>query len=163
LYPPTAVAAGYLAWLSAVGTFPELKSEMPPYPEVILARLAVMVVWFLLTAWVHERWLLRSAEAVTLHSVRRHGDRVGPWHYFSYVFVLKGEFYGGTNIPLFSYRDSSTLASVVMFRRNRPQSSRMVTAFLFHKFEIAAHGVQDMHEARKLAAEAGTAAPAESQ
>jgi hypothetical protein len=143
LYLPTVAAVAYFASAAATGRVPSIE----PYfsvPALYAVRAGVLAVWFLLGSWLYERWLLHRAEAAQLH-----GDHEAKGTDSPYYFTVGTEYYGGTDFTIFSYRKEPILARVVMYRRANPSRSRMVAAFLFHRFDVAVRGVQDLEAARE--------------
>lgn len=146
LYLPTMLAVGYLLLASARGV-PQLRiEELAPYPVIFILRLGVAAVWVLLSSWGYERWVLRRAAAAQIAGTAAlHEYMVG------YYFRVEKDVYGGESFPWRSYDRNRVLRRTVMFRRDRPERNLLIPGFIFHRFEIAARGVQDLEKARESA------------
>jgi hypothetical protein len=148
LYLPTVLACAFLVLTALRGLVPFDITTHLSYPVLLAIRWGVAGVWLLLASWIYERWLLRRAEATQAQGEE---ESYGQDHIVSYYFVVGESYYGGWSVPLFSYHNEPALAQVVIHSRNAPDRNRLVRAFLFHRFQIAGRGVQDLELAREYA------------
>jgi hypothetical protein len=152
LFLPTFAAAAYLV-LTTKGFLHADMLELSS-AAVVWGRLAAGLIWFLLGAWIYERWLLWRADCAQLAGSQATASGT------AYYFKLGEEIYDGHNVSLLSYRHEPALAGAVFYRRTNPQRNRMARAFIFHGFEVVARGIQDLEAARALGQAQASAARA---
>lgn len=96
------------------------------------------VVITLLSAWTRERWTLRNAKVCSATRIVYHGGRV------SYYFIdSDGQFFGGNGVN-FTPPTPAQLASIVLYRADRPELNRIASGCLFHRLAIVANGITDL-------------------
>jgi hypothetical protein len=144
LFLPTIVAVGFLVATAARGTTwsfslfgkGRIGQDFPAGFYIFRALLFFMVGT--LSAWISERWVLRDAEARSLRSLSVGGRRV------SYAFVdASGGYYGGEGLIVGKVR-SKELASLVVYRTQKPEVSKTPLTCLFHKFVVIGQGLTDL-------------------
>ena len=120
-----------------------------PYPVLLLLRLLVVAVFVLLTAWISERWILRDASVCSADSVQHYKNGV------LYSFRDRsGEYYGGECIPVGPTR-SPNLRTIVLYRTEKPQLSKIAMGCLFHRLVIVGRGLTDLDQATVAANRVG--------
>ncbi len=145
LYLPTVAAVGYLLLAAARDLWPLVPFQFDLVPWVAPMRFGVAAVWYLLSTWLSERWLLRRADATQIQGPSARSDRA------SFYFTVGPDYFGGAGVPLFLHRREPMLRSIVMYRRSNPSHNRLVVGFMFHRFEVAGRGVPDLDAARATA------------
>jgi len=147
LFLPTFIAVGFLVATAAEGTTwsfslfgrHPIGSDFPTGLYVFRALLFFVVG--IISAWISERWVLRNAEARSLHSLRVREKRV------SYAFVdASGGYYGGEGLIVGNV-GSGEVANLVVYRTRKPEVSKTPLTCLFHKFVIVGRGLTDLDEA----------------
>lgn len=148
LFIPTVIAVSGLVVATARGNWAGVEPEPlePSYWTFWIGRFFVTAVAGILGTWVFERWLLRRADAC--HVRGGNVSRISEKPAFSYYFVVNGDYYGGSSFPIAPNRKSPELNGIVMYRRDDPDQSRLIPAFLFHQFDVVARGIEDLENAR---------------
>ena len=99
--------------------------------------LCVFVV-AIISTWISERWVLRDANACSARSYSVYAGRI------NYAFLdPKGEFYGGDGV-LLGGKQPLQLATIVLYRVDRPEFNKLGMGCMFHKLVIVGHGVNDL-------------------
>jgi hypothetical protein len=144
LFLPTLLAVGFLVVSSASGILWKVSllnkifsSAYASFAFLILHMLPAFVVALLL-AWIHERWVMRDAEACSARSYSFTNRAV------SYLFMGEhGEYYGGYCYRFGLVRPMQ-LATVVFHNVRKPEVNKMAMGFLFHRLTILGRGVTDL-------------------
>jgi hypothetical protein len=147
LFLPTVIAVGFLVATAAQGTtwtFSLLGGDRfgEDFPTgLYILRALLFLVVGTLSAWIGERWILRNAEARSLHSLRMRGKRV------SYAFVdASGGYYGGEGLIVGKIRPGD-LSNLVVYRTEKPEVNKTPLTCLFHRFVIVGRGLTELDEA----------------
>jgi hypothetical protein len=110
-----------------------------------------MIVLAGLGMWIHERWVIRNAEACSATSFRIRGRNI--MRQVTYAFLgERGEHYGGDCIYVGLVKPLQ-LATVIFYKVQNPDRNKIAMGFLFHKFVILGHGVTEL-DPRTAAAKA---------
>lgn len=105
-----------------------------------ISQWAPLIVLFLLSVWISERWVMRDAEACSARSFSVRGRRVG------YMFMGEGgEYYGG-DCFYFGLVHPIQLARIVFHNARKPELNKIAMGLLFHRLIILGHGVTDLDE-----------------
>lgn len=147
LFVPTFIAVGFLVATAALGTTwnfslydwfgPDRFGGGNPVGFYILRALLFFVV-AILSAWLSERWILRDAEVHNLRSLTLKGRRA------LYAFVdSSGGYYGGEGLVVGKVH-SRELASLVIYRLQKPEQNKIPSTCLFHRFVIIGQGLTDL-------------------
>ncbi|HEV2468840.1 MAG TPA: hypothetical protein VGS78_06570 [Candidatus Sulfotelmatobacter sp.] len=150
LFLPTVLAVGLLLLIYAKGAswwivFWNVKPIQVfiangAYFALMLLEAILIGVFWLLSAWLSERWVLRDAQVCTARSISKNRRRI------MYGFQDKdGGYYGGVGFPC-SQRCSAQLAALVFYRAASPQQNKLAMCCLFHRFIIVGRGIKDPDE-----------------
>jgi hypothetical protein len=147
LFVPTFAAVAWLVVMLARGLWgfrtiaDPAFDPMDSYPYLFAVEISGGAVLTLISAWMHERWMLRDAEAC---SARTSGLQTRT---VKYSFQdPDGQYYGGYGLrlgPLYPRQ----LANLVLYARDNPDLNKMAVGCLFHKPVIIGHGLTDLDEA----------------
>ncbi|MGE0407498.1 MAG: hypothetical protein AB7O65_14485 [Candidatus Korobacteraceae bacterium] len=145
LFVPTFSALAFLVLTTTKGTiwnFPLLDSFWENGSAfLVVSRYFLLAVFFLLSTWVSERWVLRDADACNTGSVSGWTGQV------SYSFVDRSnEYYGGVGLSFGLVRDPE-LATIVLYSIRNPAHNKIAMCCLFHRFIVIGRGITDLDEA----------------
>jgi hypothetical protein len=160
LFVPTALAVCLLVVSSAGGTTPQLgllgRLSFANYIASYnffspFGLVAITVLYWLpfllligLGLWINERWIVRKAEACSATSFRVRGK--GLARSVTYAFRGEhGEYFGGDCL-FTGMTDPFELSSIVVYKVDNPNRSRIATGFFFHKFVIIGRGLADLDQ-----------------
>lgn len=111
------------------------------YSMPLLIRGFLVVVVGLLSTWFSERWVLRNADACSANSVSPLAGRI------LYSFKDRsGAYYGGEGFPFWLVR-SPILATIVLYKVDKPELNKIASGCLFHRLVIIGRGITDLDEA----------------
>jgi hypothetical protein len=161
LFVPTFLAVVFLVvtfvsgttWkISLFDSSPLVWFQAGPYPVLLFFRLLIVAVFGLLAAWLTERWVLRDASGCSASYLHFSTGRI------LYGFTdPTGEYYGGEGFPS-GFRLSPQLRTIVFYRANKPDLSKIAVCFVFHRPVTIGRGVTDLDEAKTAAVLASEAA-----
>jgi hypothetical protein len=108
------------------------------YPLVFLAQI---IVFNILSTWVTERSVLRDATAAFVEHL------FGKRNWLGYSFKDDaGGYHGGTGLRLARIA-SGEIGGIVLYKAINPDSNKIASAFLFHRFKIIGRGLPEFDEA----------------
>jgi hypothetical protein len=144
LFLPTVFSVAFLVASSAQGALGKFSllnelfsTRLAPVAFYTLQYLPFAVLLFL-WAWIHERWVMRDAEACSARSFTIAGRSV------SYLFMGEhGEYYGGYSYH-FGFVRPVQLVTVVFYNVRNPDVNKIAMGFLFHRLTILGRGVTDL-------------------
>jgi hypothetical protein len=148
LFIPTLCAVAFLVLRAARGRWhiEILDGLIVMFPFFGVMWFGLATVWFLLSGWVFERWLLRRADACE-GEIHTNG---------TYHFVVNEEYFGGRDLRIgrftlggYASSGGALLSGVVLFRRKDPRHNRRIPSFIFHRFDIVGRGIEDLERARQ--------------
>lgn len=164
LFVPTLLAVALLVFFAAGGPnkFSYTNwvfSSRYAYIAIMFWQYPPLLVFFLLSAWIGERRVMRDAEARSARSFTLSHSMAGRPVRVSYLFMGEhGEYYGGDCLYV-GLVHSRELASIVFHEVRRPELNKIAMGFLFHRLIVLGRGVTELDKqtAAAQAALAGTA------
>jgi hypothetical protein len=151
LFLPTSLAVASLVFFMAGGPtkFSLLNWIFSRYYLLVVGsacilQLLPLFVVVLLSAWVDERRVLRSAEACSARSFSISHARIRRTGRVSYLFMGEhGEYFGG-ECAYFGFAIPRELATIVFHNVQKPELNKIAIGFLFHRLVVLGRGVTDL-------------------